>query len=42
MLFLAIEVFESLHKHVNVFLHNVIWSLKWLEGPPLFILVIFL
>jgi hypothetical protein len=34
-----------MHKQVNVFLHNcanAIWSFKGLEGPPLFILVIFL
>jgi len=39
------EVFDCLHKHVNVFLNNfanAIWSLKGLEGPHLSILVIFL
>ncbi len=42
---LAIEVFGYLHKHANVFLHdcaNAIWSLKWIEGPHLSTLVIFL
>jgi hypothetical protein len=32
---LAIEVFDCLDKHANVFLHNcvnAIWSLKWIEG----------
>jgi hypothetical protein len=41
---LTIEVFEYLHKQVNVFLDNwanAIWSLNWLEGPPFFVLVIF-
>ncbi len=39
---LTIEVFGSLPKHVNVFLHNyvnVIWSLKGIEGPHLSTLV---
>jgi len=39
------EVFDCLHKHVNVFLNdfaNAIWSLKGLEGLHLSILVIFL
>jgi hypothetical protein len=42
---LAIEVFGCLHKHVDVFLHDcaiAIWSLKGLEGPHLFTLVMFL
>jgi hypothetical protein len=41
---LTIEVFGSLHKHVDVFLHNyanVIWSLKGIEGPYLSTLVDF-
>jgi hypothetical protein len=41
---LSIEVFECLHKQVNVFLHNcanAIWSLKGPKGPPLFALIIF-
>jgi hypothetical protein len=42
---LAIEVFDCLHKHVDVFLHDcviVIWSLKGIEGPHLSTLVTFL
>ncbi len=42
---LAVEVFVSLHKQMDVFLHNcanAIWSLKGLEGPLLFVLVTFL
>jgi hypothetical protein len=42
--FLAIEIFGCLHKQADVFLHkcvNIIWSLKGLEGPPLFVLVTF-
>jgi hypothetical protein len=42
---LAIEVFGCLHKHADVFLHycaNAIWSLKVLEGPHFFTLIIFL
>jgi hypothetical protein len=41
---LPMEVFECLHKHVNVLLHNCanpIWSLKRPEGCPLFVLIIF-
>jgi hypothetical protein len=41
----AIEIFECLHKQVDVFLHdcaNAIWSLKGLEGPHLFVLIFFL
>jgi len=41
---LTIEIFDCLHKHVDVFLHdcaNVIWSLKGWEGPHLFTLVTF-
>jgi len=44
-LFLTIEVFECLHKQIDVFLHdcaNVMWSLKRPKGPPLSILVTFL
>jgi hypothetical protein len=44
-LLLAIEVFGCLHKQVDVFLHNCVntmWNLKRLEGPHLFILVIFI
>jgi len=44
-LLLAIEVFECLHKQIDVFLHdcvNVIWSLKRPKGPPFSILVTFL
>jgi hypothetical protein len=43
-LFLAIEVFRCLHKHVDMFLHkcaNAIWSLKKPKGPPLLVLVTF-
>jgi hypothetical protein len=39
------EVFECLHKQMDVFLNNfvnAIWSLKRPKGPPLFILVTFL
>jgi hypothetical protein len=39
------EIFGSPPKQVDVFLHNcanAIWSLKIPEGPPLFVLVIFL
>jgi hypothetical protein len=42
---LPMEVFGCLHKHVDLFLPNcanAIWSLKGLEGFPLFILVTFL
>jgi hypothetical protein len=42
---LTIEVFGCLHKQTNVFLHdcaNANWSLKGLEGLPLFVLVTFL
>jgi hypothetical protein len=42
---LAIEVFECLHKHADVFLHNcanVVWSLKGPDGLPLSIMVTFL
>jgi len=42
---LAIEVFDCLHKHADVFLHdyaNVIWSLKGTKGPHFFTLVTFL
>jgi hypothetical protein len=42
---LTIEIFECLHKQVDVFLHkyaNVIWSLKGPKGLPLFVLVTFL
>jgi hypothetical protein len=41
---LAIEVFDCLHKHVNVFLNdyaNAIWSFKGTKGPHLSTLVIF-
>jgi len=34
---LTIEIFECLHKQIDVFLHNyanVIWSLKGLEALP--------
>jgi len=43
-LLLAIEVFGCLHKQVDMFLHsvNTMWNLKRLEGPHLFILVIFI
>jgi hypothetical protein len=37
------EVFGCLRKQGNVFLNNcaiAIWSLKGLEGPPLYVLVI--
>jgi hypothetical protein len=42
---LAIEVFDCLHKHVDMFLHdcaNAIWSLKAPKGLHLSTLVIFL
>ncbi len=42
---LTIEVFGSLHKHANMFLHDcvhVIWSLKELKSLHLFVLVTFL
>jgi hypothetical protein len=42
---LVIEIFDYLHKHANVFLHdcaNTIWSLKGLKGFHLFTLGIFL
>jgi hypothetical protein len=42
---LTIEVFNCLHKHANVLLHddaNAIWSLKGPEGLHLSILVTFL
>jgi hypothetical protein len=42
---LAIEVFDCLHKHANVFLHdyaNAIYSLKGIDGLHLSTLVIFL
>jgi hypothetical protein len=41
---LAVEVFDCLHKHVDVFLHNyanAIWSLKGIEGFHFSTLVIF-
>jgi hypothetical protein len=41
---LAIKVFEWLHKHIDVFLHNcanAIWSLKRFESLHLFIFVTF-
>jgi hypothetical protein len=44
-LLLTIEVFGCLHKQVDVFLHNCVntmWNLKRLEGPHIFILVIFI
>jgi hypothetical protein len=44
-LFLTIELFGCLHKHVDVFLHDyatAIWSLKGPEGLHLSTLVIFL
>jgi hypothetical protein len=43
-LFLAIEIFGCLHKHVDVFLHdcaNGIWSLKRRKGFHLYTLVNF-
>jgi hypothetical protein len=39
---LTIEVFDCLHKHANMFLHdcvNAIWSLKGPKGPQLLTLV---
>jgi hypothetical protein len=42
---LAIEVFDYLHKHADVFLHdyvNAIWSLKGIEGLHHSTLVTFL
>jgi hypothetical protein len=42
---LVVEVFGCLHKQTNVFLHNcanAIWILRGLEGPLIFVLVIFL
>jgi hypothetical protein len=42
---LAVEVFRCLHKQVDVFLHNyanATWSLKGIEGLPLFVFVTFL
>jgi hypothetical protein len=41
---LAIEIFDCLYKHVNMFLHNyvnVIWSLKGTKGLHLSTLIIF-
>ncbi len=38
---LAIEIFDCLHKHVDVFIHdcaNAIWSLKRTKGPSSFYL----
>jgi hypothetical protein len=43
-LLLIIKVFDYLHKHVNVFLHdcaNAIWSLKGLKGLHISTLDIF-
>jgi hypothetical protein len=42
--FLTIEIFEYLHKYVDVFIYdyaNAIWSLKGQKGLHLSILVIF-
>jgi hypothetical protein len=42
---LTIEVFGILDKQADVFLHdcaNAMWNFKWPEGPPLFVLVMFL
>lgn len=39
---MVIEIFDYLHKQVNVFLHdcaNVVWNLKVPKGLPLSILV---